>query len=417
MKKADLLIVNAAELATMAGPLGPRRGKDLAGNGVIADGAVAVLEGVVAATGTTAEITSTWLAGEGDVIDAKGRLVTPGLVDPHTHLVFGGSREDEFEQRIRGKTYEEIAKAGGGINSTVERTRKATREELVASARTRLRGMLAHGTTTVEAKSGYGLTLADELKCLEVVRELSETESVDLVPTFMGAHEIPREYAARREEYVDQVIREMIPEVAKRRLAVFCDVFCEPGVFSADQAKRILEAGTKAGLKPKIHAEEFKASGGAELAVELGAVSADHLMAITERGIRSMKKGATVAVLLPGTSYFLGGTKYAPARVLVDEGVPVALGSDFNPGSCMTYNLQAVLSIACTQLRMLPSEALSAATINAAHACGVGDWVGSLEPGKRADLVVWEAPSVRYLAYQFGVNQARVVVKAGRRIR
>lgn len=416
MKRADLLVVNAAELATMRGPAAPRRGAELAEAGVLRDGAMAILGGVVVAVGTTDEITREWLAGEGDVLDASGRLVTPGLVDPHTHLVFAGSREDEFEMRLRGKSYLEISKEGGGINATVDRTRKATKAELLETARERLRTMLAHGTTTVEAKSGYGLTLADELKCLEVVQELSASEAVDLVPTFMGAHDIPREFAGRREEYADVVVREMIPEVAKRQLAVFCDVFCEPGVFSVDQTRRILEAGKAVGLGAKVHAEEFKASGGAELAVELGAASADHLMAVPERGIRALKRGSTVAVLLPGTSYFLGGAKYAPARELIEAGVPVALGSDFNPGSCMCPSLQAILSIACTQMKMLPAEALCAATINAAHACGVAAFVGSLEPGKRADFVVWKVSGVRHLAYQFGVNQAQVVVKAGERV-
>jgi imidazolonepropionase len=275
--------------------------------------------------------------------------------------------------------------------------------------------MLAHGTTTAEVKSGYGLSVEDEIKSLEAVRELAKLEAADLVPTFMGAHEIPREYANRRTEYVDFVIKEMIPAVAAKRLARFCDVFCEVGVFSIDQSRAILEAGRKAGLAPKLHAEEFKAIGGAELAAELGAASADHLMMVSDRGIRALKRGPTVAVLLPGTTYFLGSGTYAPARKFIEEGVPVALGTDFNPGSCMNFNLQAIVSIACTQMKLTPAEALVAVTFNAAHACGTAEFVGSLDPGKKADLVVWSAPNVKYWAYQFGVNQAATVIKNGKR--
>jgi len=414
MTKADLLVVHA-ELATMRGGAGPRRGPEQSDLGFIPGGAIAVIDGKIAAVGPTDSVLRDYKARKSDTIDATGKLVTPGLIDPHTHLIFAGSREDEFERRLKGAGYLEIAQAGGGILSTVDRVRAASKAELVRLARPRLRAMLAHGTTTAEVKSGYGLSTADEVKSLEAVRDLAKLEPVDLVPTFMGAHEVPREYANRRTEYVDFVIKEMIPAVAQKRLARFCDVFCEVGVFSIDQARAILEAGRKAGLAPKIHAEEFKAIGGAELAAEIGAVSADHLMMVNERGIRALKRGPTVAVLLPGTTYFLGSGTYAPARKFVEEGVPVALGSDFNPGTCMNFNLQAILSIACTQMKLTPAEALVAVTINAAHACGIGDFVGSLEPGKRADLVVWSAPNVKYLAYQFGVNQAETVIKSGRR--
>ncbi|MBI4565534.1 MAG: imidazolonepropionase [Planctomycetes bacterium] len=414
MAKADLLIVHAAELATMRGPAAPRRGKEQADLGLIPDGAVAVVDGRVAAVGATDAVTAEYKVTKSNLIDAGGKLVTPGLVDAHTHLIFAGSREDEFERRLLGASYMEIANAGGGILSTVDRVRAASRTELVKLARPRARAMLEHGTTTAEVKSGYGLTLEDEIKCLEAVRELAKAERLDLIPTFMGAHEVPREYASRRHEYIDLVVKEMIPEVSKRRLARFCDVFCEVGVFSIDQSRAILEAGKAAGLQPKIHAEEFKSIGSAELAAEIGAVSADHLMLISDRGIRSLRRTATIAVLLPGTTYFLGGTMYAPARKLIEEGVPVALGTDFNPGSCMTLNMQAILSLACAQLKMTPAEALVAATINAAHACGAAEFVGSLEPGKRADLLVWTAPSARYACYQFGVNQVETVVKAGK---
>ena len=414
MIKADLLIVHA-ELATLAGSPLPRRGAEQAENGVIPDGALAVVGGKIAAAGPTDAILREYKARKADTIDATGKLVTPGFVDPHTHLVFAGSREDEFERRCQGASYMEIAQAGGGILSTVDKVRGASKAELVRLARPRLRAMLAHGTTTAEVKSGYGLSLADEIKSLEVVRDLAKLEAVDLIPTFMGAHEVPREYANRRTEYVDHVIKEMIPAIAQKRLAKFCDVFCEVGVFSIDQSRAILEAGKKAGLAPKLHAEEFKAIGGAELAAEVGAVSADHLMMISDRGLRALKRASTVAVLLPGTTYFLGAGTYAPARKFIAEGIPVALGSDFNPGSCMTFNLQAILSLACTQMKLRPAEALTAITINAAHACGVAEFVGSLEPGKRADIVVWTAPTVKYLGYQFGANQAEMVIKSGKR--
>src|SRR5262245_3373945 len=413
MKRADLLVLHA-ELATMRGSPGPRRGPGQGDVEVISDGAVAIVDGKIASVGPTSAILHEFKAKKADTIDAKGRLVTPGLIDPHTHLIFAGSREDEFERRLKGASYMEIAQSGGGILSTVDCVRAASKAELVRLARPRLRAMLAHGTTTAEVKSGYGLSTADEVKTLEAVRELSKLEPVDLVPTFMGAHEVSREYANRRTEYVDLVIKEMIPAVAAKRLARFCDVFREVGVFSVDQSRAILEAGKKAGLAPKIHAEEFKSIGGAELAAEIGAVSADHLMMVSDRGIRALKRGPTVAVLLPGTTYFLGSGTYAPARKFIEEGVPVALGSDFNPGTCMTFNLQAIVSIACTQMKLTPAEALVAVTINAAHACGVGDFVGSLEAGKRADLVVWSAPNVKYWAYHFGVNQAERVIKSGK---
>jgi imidazolonepropionase len=412
--RADLLILHA-ELATVRGSC-PRRGADQGELGVIPDGGLAIVDGKIAAVGPTSAILHDYKAKKADTIDAKGKLVTPGLVDAHTHLIFAGSREDEFERRLKGASYMEIAQAGGGILSTVDKVRDASRAELVRLARPRLRAMLAHGTTTAEVKSGYGLSTADEVKSLEAVRELAKLEPVDLVPTFMGAHEVPREYANRRTEYVEFVIQEMIPAVAAKRLARFCDVFCEVGVFSIDQSRAILEAGRKSGMAPKIHAEEFKSIGGAELAAELGAVSADHLMMISDRGIRALKRGPTVAVLLPGTTYFLGSGTYAPARKFIQEGVPVALGSDFNPGSCMNFNLQTIVSIACTQMKMTPAEALAAVTINAAHACGVAEHVGSLEAGKRADLVVWSAPNVRYWAYQFGVNQAETVIKNGKKV-
>ena len=398
----DLLVLNAGPLVTLAGPARPRVGAELSNLGIVDGGAVAVKKGLVAAVGTTAEIRARYSAKS--TIDAKGALVTPGLVDPHTHLVFMGSRENEFEMRAAGRTYEEIAKAGGGIHATVEKVRAATRADLVKAGRPRVRAMLEHGTTTVEAKSGYGLTLEDEVKSLEAIRELG------CVPTFLGAHEVPRGKA--RADYVREVAEVMVPRV--RGLARHCDVFCEVGVFSVDDARVILSAAKSAGMTLKMHAEEFRASGGAELAAEMGAVSADHLMAVTDRGIRAMKKAGTVAVLLPGTSLFLGGARYAPARRMIEEGVPVALGSDFNPGSCTAFSLPLIMSLACTHLGMSPAEGLAATTNNAAYACGEGGRAGSLEPGKRADLVLWHAKDFRELPYWLGANLAGRVLRAGK---
>ncbi len=398
---ADLLVLNAGQLVTLAGPARARAGREMSDLAVLPGGALAARKGRILAVGPSAELRRAFRAKA--TIDAKGRVVTPGLVDPHTHLVFAGSREAEFELRSAGKSYLEISKAGGGIHSTVERTRAATRAELEAGARARLREMLAQGTTTVEAKSGYGLAVEEEVKQLEVARDLG------CVPTLLGAHEVPR--GRERADYVREVAEVMIPRA--RGLARFCDVFCEPGVFSVDEARRILRAAQAAGMGVKLHAEEFRASGGAELAAELGAASADHLMAVSDRGIRALRQAGTVAVLLPGTSAFLGGGRYAPARRMIEEGVAVALGTDCNPGSCTATGLPLIMTLACSQLRMTPAESLTACTVNAAWACGEGKDAGSLEAGKRADLVVWRAKDYREIPYWFGANLAETVVRSG----
>ena len=399
---ADLLVVNAGQMVTLAGPARARVGAELSDLAIVEGGAVAVKKARIAAVGPTDDLRKAFSAKK--TIDARGALVTPGLVDPHTHLVFMGSREAEFEMRAAGKGTLEIAQAGGGIHATVEKVRAATKADLVRAARPRVLAMLEHGTTTVEAKSGYGLTLEDEVKSLEAIRELG------CVPTFLGAHEVPR--GRPRADYVREVAEVMVPRV--RGLARHCDVFCEVGVFSTDDARRILGAAKAAGMALKVHAEEFRASGGAELAAELGAVSADHLMAVTDRGIRALRRSGTVAVLLPGTSAFLGGGRYAPARRMIEEGCAVALGTDFNPGTCPAFSLPLIMSLACAHLRMSPAEALAAATINAAYACGEGKEAGSLEAGKRADLVLWHARDYREIAYWFGANLVRQVVRAGR---
>jgi imidazolonepropionase len=413
--RADLLVRNARELVTVAGSGGPRRGSAMAEIGLVEDGAVAVKDGRILAVGKTAEVLSRVKVDEGTtVLDASGKVVTPGLVDPHTHAVFAGSREYELEMKIAGAGYLEILARGGGILDTVRATRAATRDELIAAGLKHLGQMLAQGTTTAEVKSGYGLTLEDEVKILEVVRELARRQPVELVPTFLGAHAVPPEYKDDPEGYVALVTEEMLPVVAGEKLAVFCDVFCEEGVFSVPQTRRILARAGELGLKPKLHADEITPLGGAELAVEMGAVSADHLVRVSPEGIRRLAGARTVAVLLPATTFCLMGSSYAPAREMIERGVAVALASDFNPGSSPVNSLPVVMGIACRQLKMKPAEVITALTINAAHAIGRAGEVGSLEPGKKADLVIFDAPTYRYLPYRFGTNLVQTVVKSGR---
>ncbi len=407
-----LLLHNAAQLVCIS-----RQGerakcgaamRDLA---VVENGAVLVREETIAWVGPTAGLPP--LPPDTQEIDATGKTVLPGLVDSHTHLIFAGTREDEFELRLQGVSYAEIAARGGGINATVRRVREASREQLKELARRRLDRMLAFGITTVEVKSGYGLSPADEIKCLEVIAELNREHPCDLVPTFLGAHEVPAEYRHDREAYLRLVIERMLPEVAGRGLAEFCDVFCEQGVFSVAESERLLHAAAGYGLKRKIHADEFTPLGGAELAARVGATSADHLLHITDAGIEALAAAGTVATLLPGTAFFLG-LPYGPARRLIDRGLPVALASDCNPGSCMTENLPLIGSIACTQMKMLPAEVMTALTLNAAAALGRSDRIGSIEPGKRADLLVCDVPNYKLLPYHFGVNHVGTVIKSGR---
>lgn len=414
--KADLLVRNAAELVTVAGYSGrPKRGAEMSDIGLIRDGAVAACDGAVIAVGTTAQVEDqVELSGDAVVIEAAGKVVLPGLVDPHTHVVFAGSREYELEMKIGGLSYLEILARGGGILDTVRATRAAAPRDLVGAGLKYLDQMLTQGTTTAEAKSGYGLTVEDEVKMLEAVRELDRLQPVDLVPTFLGAHAIPTEYKGDADGYVRLVVEEMLPVVVREGLAEFCDVFCEEGVFTVEQSRHILAEAFKKGLRPKLHADEIVSLGGAELAVEMGAASADHLMAVSEEGIRRLAGSATVAVILPATTFCLMGKNYAPARAMIEGGVAVALASDFNPGSSPVNSLQIVMGIACRQLKMMPAEVISAVTINAAHALGRADSVGSLEAGKKADLVIFDAPNYRYLMYRFGTNLAEKVIKSGK---
>ena len=387
--------------------------------GIIEDGAVAVRDGRIALVGPTSEVRGRVEAAQ--ELDATGKVVMPGFVDPHTHLVFAGDRADEFEMRVRGATYLEIMAAGGGIMSTVRATRAASLEEIVAQSRKRLDRMLTYGTTTAEAKTGYGLDLESELKLLEAIRILDETHPVDLVPTFLGAHAVPEEYRGRADEYVDLVVERMLPMVAKRALPSapsvpsipFVDVFCDEGAFTLEQSRRILEAAQALGMGLKIHADEFRPLGGTRLAVELGAISADHLVCTPDEELELLAKSDTIAVALPGTPFGLGHHEYTPARRIIDAGGALALATDLNPGTCWCESMQFIVALACRYMVMTPAEAVAAATINAAHAIGLGHEVGSLEVGKRADIIVLDAPDYRHLAYRFGTNLVVAVIKRG----
>ncbi len=413
---ADLLIHSASQLLTLSSPHGPKRGAEMQELGIIEDGAVAAADGEIIAVGSTAELRSAIRARR--EIDAAGRVVMPGFVDPHTHLVFAGSREDEFELRLQGATYMEIMAAGGGIMSTVRRTRAASEEQLVAETMPRLRRMLAHGTTTAEAKSGYGLNTADELKTLRVIDQLAERQPIELVPTFLGAHAVPAEYAGQTDAYVDLVVSEMLPAVAEYyqslgRPLPFCDVFCEEGVFSLEQSRRVLDAARQMGFPLKIHVDEFQPLGGTRLAVELGAVSADHLVCTPAEEIALLARSDTIAVSLPGTPFGLAHTAYTPARAIIDQGGVLALATDLNPGTCYCESMPFMLALACRYMKLWPAEAIAAATINAAHAIGLGHRVGSIEVGKQADILILDLPNYRHLPYRFGTNPVKIVIKRG----
>lgn len=351
-------------------------------------------------------------AADAQTINAGGKLVTPGLVDAHTHLIFGGWRQNELGQKLRGVPYLDILAQGGGILSTVRATRAASEEQLAHKAEAVLAEMLRMGVTTCEAKSGYGLEPEQEYKQLRVIRRLNETQPVELAATFMGAHALPEEYRERREDYIRLLCREMIPCAAREGLAEFCDVFCEEGVFTARESRTILEAGLAHGLRPKVHADEIAAIGGSQLAGDIGAISAEHLIVCPPEGIRSLAAGGAVACCLPATSFYLGAA-YAPAREMIRAGVPVAVATDFNPGSCPGSSLQLAMNIACLKYRMTPEEVLTAVTLNAAAAIGRADRIGSLEPGKQADLLLWNAPDLDYVCYRFGSNLVGTVMKKG----
>jgi len=408
-----LAIVNCSQVVTLAGAHHPRTGGDLRQLAIIEDGALLVRGEFIEAVGRRREIENL-ISAESEVIDAGRRVVMPGFVDAHTHPVFAGIRANEFEQRSTGATYREIAARGGGIRATVRSTRNASLADLVKAGRRYSDWFLRTGTTTVEAKSGYGLTVEDELKILRAIKQLNEETSLRYVPTFLGAHDTPSEYGSRRSMYVNLVINEMLPHVAKEQLAEYCDVFCEEGVFTTDESRQILSAARSHGLGLRLHADQLSLSGGAKLAAELNAATADHLEHTDLTGIMALKTGKVQPVLLPGSVYALGSNQYPAARQMIDAGLAVVLATDFNPGSSPTPSVPMILSIACTHMKMTPAEAISAATINAAYSLGRGNEIGSLEKGKRADFVIHDCEDYRELAYFFGIEHPWRVYASGR---
>jgi imidazolonepropionase len=411
----SLAILNCSQLVTLAGPARPRVGPELSELRIISNGGLIVRDGFIEQVGSSAAIEKLCDAAS-TVVDAGGRVLLPGFVDAHTHPVFAGTRVDEFEQRSRGATYQEIAARGGGIQATVNKTRSASVAELVATCRRYADWFLRGGTTTIEAKSGYGLTLEDELKLLRAIKRLNEETSLRYVPTFLGAHSVPPEYRNRREQYVALIIDEMLPRVAQEKLAEYCDVFCEERVFTTDESWKILSAARCHGLRLRMHADQLSLSGGAKLAAELGAVTADHLEHTDAGGIAALKEAGVQPVLLPGSVYALGSTRYPAAREMIDAGLAVVLATDFNPGSSPTPSMPIILSLAATHLKMTPAEAVTAATINGAYSLNLGDRIGSLEPGKIADFVIHDCDDYRELAYFFGIERAWRVFRRGHQI-
>lgn len=406
-----LIIKHAAEVVTCRGKE-PKQGSAMNELEIIIDGAVVIENGLIVAVGTTEEILAAYPEAGSQVMDASGKTMLPGFIDSHTHLVFAGERSEEFSWRLRGDTYMQIMQRGGGIASTVSATRAASREELVRLGLDRLSSMLAMGITTVEGKSGYGLDLVTEVRQLEVMQELNALQPVEVVPTFMGAHAVPAEYKGDSSGYIRFINEKVLPEVAERGLAEFCDVFCEQGVFSLAESRELLQQAARLGLKGKLHADEIVELGGAELAAELGAISADHLLHASDKGIAALAASGTVATLLPATAFSLR-EPYARGREMIDSGAAVALASDFNPGSCFTYSVPLLLALAVLEMRLTPAEAITALTLNAAAAVNRADRLGSLEPGKQADIVLLDQPSHLFLFYHIGINCVEQVLKRG----
>ncbi len=406
----DLIIKNAKELLTLSPDV-----KEGSGLGIVPNGAVAARNGRIFWVGKTEELPGKFFLNRGgQELDAAGKVVMPGLIDAHTHLIFAGSREDEFEERIQGLSYQEIAGRGGGILSTVEATRNSSFDELLALGKRRLDRMLIKGVTTLEAKSGYGLSLQDEMKILGVMKALCASHPMDIVPTFLGAHTFPGEFREDRAHYIRLLTDEMIPRVAEEKLAEFCDVFCEEKAFTLEESRTILETGKRYGLKPKIHADQLSSGGGAELAAEVNAYSADHLEYVSREGIKKMAERGVTAVLLPGASFFLSMKKYPPAREMIEQGVAVSLATDLNPGSSMTESLPLMMTMGCVLYKMVPKEVIQATTVHAARSMGREKEIGSLETGKQADLLLLDIPNYRYFPYHFGVDHVETVIKKGR---
>ncbi|MBI4364413.1 MAG: imidazolonepropionase [Candidatus Latescibacteria bacterium] len=411
--KCDLLIVSAAQLVTAPPGTGPLLGPDLDRPWILEDAAVACVDGRIAAVGKTRDVCAGYPEREAaSVLDARGSLLAPGFIDCHTHLPFPGTREMEFEARARGETYASIAERGGGIRASVRHLHATSEEALAAAVRGRLARLLAQGTTTVEAKSGYGLSLEEERKQLRALRRAAAESPVEVIPTFLGAHEVPDEYRARREDYVALLVDSMIPAVAGEHLARYCDVFCDRGVFTVEESRRILLRGKEFGLEPKLHADELADVGAAALAAELRATSADHLLHASPSGLRAMAEAGVIAVLLPGTAFTLG-LPYARARIMVEMGLALALATDWNPGSTMCSSMAMGMTLAVTQMKLTPTEAWMAATANAACAVGEGSRLGRLQPGFQADLVLFGALDHRHVAYHYAEDHVRTAVKRG----
>ncbi|MBL8148609.1 MAG: imidazolonepropionase [Blastocatellia bacterium] len=409
-----LALVNIGQLVTLAGSKRPRINKELGNLSIIEDAALICSGEKIEKVGKNADLCHEIDQDYFEIVDALGSVVTPGLVDAHTHLVFAGSREKEYEMKIEGKSYQEIATLGGGIRSTVRSTRDSSEEQLYLEARKHLHMLLANGTTTIEAKSGYGLSVVDELKILRIIQRLNSQEAVDIIATFLGAHEIPDEYRQDRKSYIDLIVNEMLPSVAEKKLASYCDIFCESHVFSIEESRYILSAAKQYGFGLRLHADQLTLSGGAKLAAELGAKTADHLEQIGSEEIALLKEAGVFALLLPGSVFHLGLKRYPPAREMIESGLAVVIATDFNPGSSPTPSLPMIMSLACTQMRMTPAEALTACTINAAYSLDKGDLVGSVEPGKLADLTIFDCKDYRQIPYFFGANLVKTVIKAGK---
>ena len=411
----SLLISGASQIVTVRGR-GPRRGAALSKIAVIHDGAILVRNGLIAAVGPSAKVEKLADSKKAEKVDVGGRVVLPGFVDAHTHLIHAASRAEEYELRIRGASYEEIARQGGGILNSVKKLRAATAEELKGRARGFLEQFAEHGTTTIEAKSGYGLDVTSELRVLSLHKELDAEQPLEIVSTFLGAHVVPLEYRGTSEgkrQYLELLEKRMIPEIAQNGLAEFCDVFCELSAFSLSESRSVLKAGKARGLSPRIHAEQLSNTGATLMGIELGAASCDHLEYLKPADVRALAKSKTVATLLPGCDFHLGLERYAPARKLIDAGAIVALATDFNPGTSPTLSMPMILSLACTQLRMTPAEAIAAATINAAYSLGREKRIGSIETGKQADMAVFEVADYREIPYYFGVNHCWMTMKRG----
>jgi imidazolonepropionase len=410
-----LAILHASQLVTLAGPKRPRVGAELSDLSIIPDGGMLLRDGAIVATGPS-DLIEKQMSSDTEVVDATGRVVLPGFVDAHAHPVFAGNRVDEFEMRASGATYEQIAAGGGGIRSTVRKTRAATEDQLLAQAIKHAEWFIRCGTTTVEAKSGYGLSIEDEIKILRVVRRLNKETPVEFVPTFLGAHAIPEDFESEPNRYVDLVVDEMLPRISDERLAEFCDVFCERGYFGVETSRRVLSAARDRGMGIRMHADQLTSGGGAELAAELGAVTADHLEQTEVPGIAAMKRAGVQPVLLPGSVYALGKTRYPRAREMIEAGLAVVIATDFNPGSSPTPSMQMVLSLAATQMKMTPAEGVTAATINAACSLKRDNKIGSLEAGKLANFALYDCADYRELAYYFGVPQTHSVYVRGERV-